>query len=121
MNGSVDRYHIGYVMGDHKAGDSCVGAGNVLSGGQVTVQDGAGATLAIGRLGPGTLMRGTESQPEVIPSAVNACSFGFEIRDLPDVPFYRIAVGDKDPLEYSRDELVAKNWNVGFVISWQSF
>ena len=64
----------------------------------MTVRDGAGAVLATTALTGGTLSKA-------------GCTFAFRIH-VPDADAYRVQVGRRDPLTFSREELDKQGWSV---------
>lgn len=80
------------------------GYGDIKGGMSVTIQDGKGNILAIGRTGNGT-------HPSSEYSSVQ-CVFDFQVDDVPKSDFYSIQVGRRGQLNYSYEEMKSKNWEV---------
>lgn len=89
-------------------GDTCIGKmdhEDVREGTQVAVSDGAGATIAIGRLGPGNL------------KGKLGCEFPVEVTDVPGGHrIYGVAIpGHGDPVQVSEQD--ASNGAVRLVLA----
>lgn len=85
----------------------CYGGGgysDIEANMSVTIRDGQGNILATGNTGSG--------QKE----SLVQCVFSFEIPDIPKSDFYAIEVGRRGELNYSFEELNAKEWTVGLSI-----
>ena len=86
------------------AGEPCSPGGgydDISSGGQVTVRDESGATLATGSLSSGRRVR-------------DACEFSFSDSDVRNAKFYEVGMGDdsRGGLQYSADEMHENSWTV---------
>lgn len=91
------------------SGTTCSGAGgysDIHPGADVIVQDGAGTTIALGRLGEGEWDR-TEGNN-------GTCTISFSVGDVPDTDFYTITIGNRDGLLMSRSDLEAVGWTLEF-------
>jgi hypothetical protein len=92
------------------AGSDCEGSdgfSDINSGTQVIVKDASGTIVGTSALGTGT---------EVPPpdSSSHACSFSFSVSSLPDASFYSVEVGHRGAQTFSKSQLEAMNWTVGF-------
>jgi hypothetical protein len=74
---------------------------DVVAGARVAATDGHGRTLAAGTL----------SHPKSDPFHLG-CVFGFTLKHLPVANSYTIAIGRRDGLTYSYDELAKTGWQV---------
>lgn len=81
-----------------ESGGGCAGEGgysDMRGGARVVVSDAAGKTLALGSLSTG--------RPGQL---ITECVFSFKV----DVPrghdFYRVTIGDRDPMEYAAEDLM---------------
>lgn len=74
------------------------GYDDMVDGGAVTIKSGKGETLAVGNIKGGLV------------TASHGCGFIFEVPDVADSDFYRIAVGHRDGVEFSRGDLAAQGW-----------
>ena len=86
-------------------GSSCRGAGgysDIQEGSQVTVEDAAGKLIAISTLRAG--------------SGLLACVFPFSVVKVPNVAFYKVAVGRRGAVSYSADELRTSSWHVDLTL-----
>lgn len=93
------------VVGDS---DDCYGTGgydDIESGAQVVVKDGAGKTIATGRLGAG----------EFDDELVTTCTLPFVV-EVPNADFYSFSVSHRGELNYSREELEDEGWDVGLTL-----
>lgn len=77
------------------------GYSDIGPGTAVEVRNETGETIAAGRLGVGE-------------SIGLGCNFPIEVHDVPDAKFYRIGVGRRGELSYSKDEIEARDWEVAF-------
>lgn len=103
-------------------GSSCSGKGgysDIGSGGQVTVKDGTGKTIAVGSLGSGHYVDALAAAGLTSTSGrssssftVVGCRFTLTVADVPDADFYRIEIGHRRPVEHSRNELESMSWNL---------
>lgn len=87
--------------------ENCYGSGgysDIQGEMSVTIQDGKGNILAIGRTGNGT-------HPSSEYSSVQ-CVFEFQVDNIPKSDFYSIQVGRRGQLNYSYEEMKSKNWEV---------
>jgi hypothetical protein len=87
-------------------GPDCEGSGgyaDIAVGTGVLVKDGDGKTLATSRL------------DDSASTIFGICRFTFSV-EVPDAPFYAVSVGRRGELTYSRDELAARAWIVGFTL-----
>lgn len=100
-----------FMLGDGffgEAGNPCRGSGgygDIEPGAQVTVADGAGDILAVGRLDAGI----------AVPAGVGDimyCRFSFTVSEVPVVDIYQVEVSHRGALTYSFDDLAAADWEV---------
>jgi hypothetical protein len=96
-----------------RGGGDCRGTGgyaDLRSGVEVTVSDAGGRVLGrdplLARPAP------TDAAGNVPEAERRRCVWEFGFRDLPDQPSYRIAIGGRGAVEYSREELEAEGWTV---------
>jgi hypothetical protein len=88
----------------------CSGTGgfdDLHMGTDVTVTDGAGKTIGVGNLRPGTAASGNGS-----------CVFSFDIDDVPAADFYQVTAGNskRGGPHYTSKDMDANNWTVALVI-----
>jgi hypothetical protein len=91
-------------------GGICVGTGgysDIAPGLQVTVKDGSGNILGLGKLGPDQ-HKGQYSEV--------ACEYGFKVENIPRADFYDIEVGRRGSLKYSFEEIRKKGWVLTFTL-----
>jgi hypothetical protein len=123
LSGTVALQQAQYWAGIAPA---CGGLGplsDVTIGATVTVQDGAGRTIATGKLGactfvvPGTELR--DGAPVVARdgNAGGFPRFDFQIAGVPDADRYSVKVGRYDPVTIRRDEFGSGPWHMRMVIS----
>lgn len=74
------------------------GYDDMTNGGSVTIRSGKGETLGTGDLKGGLV------------TASHGCGFVFEVPEVPDSDFYRIAVGHRGDIEFSRSDLAEQGW-----------
>ena len=72
----------------------------------VTVKDGTGKILAVGKTGFGSKPKDGSMYSEVI------CIFEITVNNVPKADFYSILVGRRGELNYSFDEMKRRNWIV---------
>lgn len=111
ISGARGVIEMGRDAGD---GDACEGRagyayGDLGAGAQVTVRNGSGVTLALGRLGMGKLsgVIGTS----ITPAGAGTCTMPFEI-EVPGSDFYEIEVSHRGGLQYSEAEMEQMDWTV---------
>lgn len=90
---------------DPTQGSNCDGSdgyGDIATGAQVTVNDNAGATVAIGELGQGTL---AEDAPGWSFGEPFVCDFPIVVTGVPDSgDIYSVSVASRDPFSFSKEE-----------------
>lgn len=99
----VERYFY------HHPDQSCEGYtlfADVLAGAAVTVADGEGSTLAIGRLDEGRYHDGPEDLGD------DWCEFEFEVDDVPGAHFYSVQIANRPARRYAARELDQADWRV---------
>lgn len=96
-----------------RGGGECRGTGgysDLRSGVVAVVRDESGTRLADAPLtaepAP-TTAAGTISEAER-----RRCVWTFTLRDIPERPAYRIAIGERGSVRYTREELEAAGWNI---------
>lgn len=130
LSGSLSLFDTDYMTSTK--GASCDGEGgysDIGSGGQVVVKDGRGATLAVGKLGQGKLLTldealgqagGTTTTRRLASSSARSsptvCQFTITVADVPEADFYRIEIGHRQPVEYSKAKLEAEGWRIDLVL-----
>jgi hypothetical protein len=95
------------------------GYSDIKEGAEVTIKDGTGAIISMGRLQTGR----TEGEAEVdvrrsaygnsndaVSDPVTRCTFGFVAPDVPKVKFYKIEVGHRQGPAFSYKELENSGW-----------
>jgi hypothetical protein len=88
-------------------GGVCSGSGgysDIRLGTNVVLRDGDGKLLATGSLGAGERSNATR------------CVFIFNLRNVPEVPFYTIEVGSRGDLSYSLEEMIATGWSIDLTL-----
>ena len=93
-------------------GNSCYGTGgfkDIEGGMTVTIKDGQGKIISLGKTSYGKRPKGQYSSVR--------CIFYFQVNNVPRVDFYSIEVGRRGQLNYSYEELKNKNWKVSFSLS----
>jgi hypothetical protein len=91
-------------------GDTCGGNGgyaDIQEGMTVTIKDGQGKILALGKTTAGTY------PPH---ESGFKCNFPFQVHNVPKADFYSIEVGHRGQLNFSYEELKSKNWQVSFTV-----
>lgn len=79
---------------------------HLREGNQVTVSDGSGNVLALGRL-------------DIDPDSPSDCNFIFTVNEVPSVPFYSIVIGSYPPLVYTVAELDSKDWHLKLALDYR--
>lgn len=90
---------------------NCYGTGgyeDIQGAMPVTIKDGQGKILALGKTSDGKRPKGQYS--------IVTCNFNFQVNNVPKSDFYSIEVGRRGQLNYSYEELKNKNWKVSFSI-----
>ncbi|WP_371417598.1 hypothetical protein, partial [Anabaena sp. UHCC 0187] len=82
---------------------------DIEGGMPVTVKDGQGKIISLGKTSYGKRPKGEYSSVR--------CIFYFQVNNVPIVNFYSIEVGRRGQLNYSYEELKNKNWKVSFSLS----
>ena len=94
----------------------------------MTVKDGKGTTLAVGRLGQGKLLgldevanqsgltTTTKRRSSSSDDSPIVCQFPVTVADIPDADFYRIEIGRRSPVEYSKADMEAQNWKLSLTL-----
>lgn len=85
----------------------CSGSGgysDIQPGLGVTVSDGAGKVIGTGSLGAG------------VADSDTTCSFPIAVPAVPQVDFYKVAVGHRGEITQSKAELKANAWQVEFTL-----
>lgn len=91
---------------------NCYGTGgfeDIEGGMSVTIKDGKGTIIALGKTSYGKRPKGQYSSVR--------CIFYFQVNNVPKADFYSIEVGRRGQLNYSYEELKNKNWKVSFSLS----
>lgn len=94
-----------------ETGSICYGTGgyeDIQGGMPVTIKDGQGKILALGKTSYGKRPKAQYSQV--------LCVFDFQVNDVPKADFYSIEVGHRGQLNYSYEELKKQGWKVSFSI-----
>ena len=89
-------------------GTTCAGTGgysDIRTGVNVVVKDGTGKVI-----GTGTLLDDPDAD-----TVFGRCSYVFSV-PVTDADFYSVEVGRRGALTYSRAELEAQGWTVGFTL-----
>lgn len=87
--------------------NGCAGTGgfdDVYTGTSVVIADGSGTIIATAPL---------VDSPDAI--FIRRCEFTFRA-DVPDVPFYSVRIGGRDPLVYSREDLARRGWTLALTL-----
>lgn len=87
---------------------TCTGSGgyrDISFNMPVTVRDGAGKILAIGRTGSGTLKNSV------------SCVFNLKVENVPKADFYTIEIGRRGGINYSFEDMQRQNWQVSLSLS----
>ena len=107
------------------------GAGydDVHRGTQVTVSDESGSKVAIGALGPGSLVDtkreyipevpGTPGITDTIPgfwTETGYCSYTLVIKGVPDATIYAVEVAHRGQVSVTRQELVRTGWTMNMTL-----
>jgi len=83
-------------------GMRCQGIGgfaDITAGASVTVRDGSGAIIALGRLAEGRVLIRRDGYPK--------CDFGFAVTDVPRKPFYEISVSHRNTVDYALADVIS--------------
>jgi hypothetical protein len=113
----VLRGEDGIAVGDD--GDTCAGKrgfDDLRQGTEVVVRNGKSEVLARGELGPGEVTEHGLGESFGEGPSARECTFSFVVAEVPDAPFYAIAVGGRGELTYSRADMVEREWRVEFTI-----
>ena len=92
--------------------NNCYGTGgfeDIEESMPVTIKDGQGKILALGKTSYGKRPKGQYSEV--------TCTFYFQVNNVPKSDFYSIEVGRRGQLNYSYEELKSKNWKVSFSLA----
>lgn len=95
------------IDGDWTEGEPCSGSGgyeDLREGARVTVADGGGETIAVGRVDD------SKAENEF------GCLLSFTVEDVPSSDFYDIEVASRGGLKYSHQELEDDEWDVFLTI-----
>jgi hypothetical protein len=111
----VEQTILGFLLlRDLVRFEPCVGTGgygDIHDGAQVVVKDDTGATIAVGELGPGELYA-VPSGGDPEPGQPGYCRFDLTVLNVPDSDFYEIAVGTREGITYSREEMEDASWEL---------
>jgi hypothetical protein len=95
ITGSMTLYRDGFITrADGRGCEGTSGYDDIDEGTQVTISDGRGKTIGIGR------------------SESSSCMFEFSVPDVPNADFYKVEVAHRGELSYSKEELASKGWRV---------
>jgi hypothetical protein len=96
-----------------RGGGECRGTGgyaDLRSGVAVTVRDAEGTLLGTSNLTARPAP--TDAAGEVPLAERRRCTWSFEFSNLPDKPDYKISIGERGAVEYTRAELQEAGWTV---------
>ena len=100
VTGTMTLFNSGFITrADGQGCEGTSGYNDIDEGTQVTVTDGDGKTLGVGKLGIGKSENGS-------------CIFDFSVPNVPEAGFYKIEVAHRGELSYSKQELASKDWRV---------
>ncbi len=96
-----------------RGGGDCRGTGgyaDLRSGVEVVARDDSGIRLSTAQL---VAAPAATTADGTVPAAERErCVFRFALNDIPDRPAYRITIGERGGLRYTREELAAAGWTV---------
>lgn len=104
ITGSIELFD---PDGAFDSGGPCTGTGgynDLRQGATVTISDGAGNVLGLGRLSSGMGMTSV------------VCRFTFTVEELPRSDFYQVDVAGRDAPSYTFEEMQAANWTISLSI-----